>query len=328
MEKREMLEKIKELTKKEISISDISQTLNINEYEVLALIRELRQLGINIVTQQRDDGIYMYNQGEKELVDDHSYQFFTDEENEFKFVAISDTRFGSKSQQLSILNDIYLKANSLGFNNVILCGNITEGLYPLNHIYSETNFLDDTLRQVDYITNNYPAIEGMTTYFITGAKDEKHLQSHKINIGKRIELARSDMVYLGNGSCNVMIDKARMFVFNPKLIKTYTVSYRQQQQIDSFRSEDKPDILLYGGLLQMEKFTYRNVACISVPSVCATTREMSDKRHSNTIGAWYITVTTDKYGNFKSIKAIDSVYYKTNKDDYLKPKVLRLTNAK
>ncbi len=328
MEKREVLEKIKDLTTKEISLSDISQSLSINEYEVLALIRELRQIGINIVTQQRDDGIYMYNQGEKELTDDNSYQFFTDEEHEFKFVAISDTRFGSKSQQLSILNDIYLKAHSLGFNNVILCGNITEGLYPLNHIYSETNFLDDTLRQVDYITNNFPAIEGMTTYFITGAKDEKHLQSHKINIGKRIELARSDMVYLGNGSCNVMIDKARMFVFNPKLVKTYTVSYRPQQQIDSFRSEDKPDILLYGGLLQMEKFTYRNVACISVPSVCATTREMSDKRHSNTIGAWYITVTTDKYGNFKSIKAIDSVYYKTNKDDYLKPKVLRLTNAK
>ncbi len=328
MEKREMLDKIKELTTKEISLSDISQNLKITEYEVMALVRELRQLGINIVTQQRDDDIYMYNQGEKELTDDNSYQFFTDEEHEFKFVAISDTRFGSKSQQLSILNDIYLKAHSLGFDNVILCGNITEGLYPLNHIYSETNFLDDTLRQVDYITNNFPSVEGMKTYFITGSKDEKHLQSHKINIGKRIEMARSDMIYLGNGSCNVMIDKAHMFVFNPKLVKTYTVSYRPQQQIDSFRSEDKPDILLYGGLLQMEKFTYRNVACISVPSVCATTREMSDKRHSNTIGAWYITVTTDKYGNFKSIKAMDSVYYKTNKDDYLKPKVLRLTSAK
>ena len=116
-----------------------------------------------------------------------------------------------------------------------------------------------------------------------------------------------------------------MFVFNPKLVKTYTVSYRPQQQIDSFRSEDKPDILLYGGLLQMEKFTYRNVACISVPSVCATTREMSDKRHSNTLGAWYVTVKTDKFGNIKSVRAIDSVYYKTNKDDYLRPKVLRLT---
>ncbi len=325
MENKEMLEKIKQLTKKEISLSEISQQLGINEYEVMALIRELRLTGINIVTQQRDDDIYMYNHGEKELTDENSYQFYTDEENEFKFVAISDTRFGSKSQQLSILNDIYLKANELGFHNVILCGNITEGLYPLNNIYSESNFLDDTLRQVDYITEYYPAVDGMTTYFITGAKDEKHLQSNQINIGKRIELARSDMVYLGKRSCTVNIYKVKMRTFNPKLVKTYTTSYRPQQQVDSFRSEDKPDILLYGGLLQMEKFTYRNVVCISVPSVCATTREMSDKRHSNTIGAWYVTVKTDKFGNLKSVRAIDSVYYKTNKDDYLRPKVLRLT---
>lgn len=164
MENKEKLEKIKQLTKKEISLSDISQQLGINEYEVMALIRELRLTGINIVTQQRDDDIYMYNHSEKEISDENSYQFYTDEENEFKFVAISDTRFGSKSQQLSILNNIY----------------------------SESNFLDDTLRQVDYITEYYPAVEGMTTYFITGAKDEKHLQSNQINIGKRIEILESD----------------------------------------------------------------------------------------------------------------------------------------
>ena len=231
----------------------------------------------------------------------------------FNFVGIFDTRFGSKYQQLSILNDIYLKAYNLGYKNFILCGNITEGLYPLTNVYSEDNFLDDTLRQLYYIIEHYPHIEGIKTYFITGTKDEKHLKNNKINIGKRISSARSDMIYLGDGTCNIEIDKVNMLVFNSKLVKTYTVSYRPQQQVDSFRSEDKPDILLYGGLLQMEKFTYRNVECISVPSVCATTREMSDKRHSNTIGAWYITITTDKYGNFKSIKAMDSVYYKTNK---------------
>jgi len=145
-------------------------------------------------------------------------------------------------------------------------------------------------------------------------------------IGKRISDVREDMIYLGFTSCNIEIDRAKMLLFNPKLAKTYTVSYRPQQQIDSFRSEDKPDILLYGGLLQMEKFSYRNVECISVPSVCATTKEMSDKRYSNTIGAWYVTVKTNKYGYLMSVKAIDSVYYKTNKDDYIKPKVLKLTN--
>ena len=75
----------------------------------------------------------------------------------------------------------------------------------------------------------------------------------------------------------------------------------------------------------MEKFTYRNVECISVPSVCATTKEMSDKRYSNTIGAWYVTVSTNKYGYLKDVKAMDSVYYKTNKDDYMKPKILKIT---
>lgn len=77
----------------------------------------------------------------------------------------------------------------------------------------------------------------------------------------------------------------------------------------------------------MEKFNYRNVNCISVPSVCATTKEMNDKRYSNTIGAWYITVKTDEKGIFESVRAVDSVYYSTVKDDYQKPKILRLSKG-
>ena len=165
----------------------------------------------------------------------------------------------------------------------------------------------------------------MKTYFITSEKDEKHLKTNKIDIGKRISDLRDDMIYLGYNSCSVNIDKATMLIFNPKLSKTYTVSYRAQQQIDSFRSEDKPNVLLYGGLLQMEKFNYRNVNCISVPSVCATTKEMNDRRYSNTIGAWYITIKTNNKGQFESVKAFDSVYYTTVKNDYQKPKVLRIS---
>ena len=321
----ELLESIKNLTEKEISLSEVSNILKMNQVEVLGLLREVRQEGTNIGIQKKDDGIYLFNHGERELSEDNRYQFYTDEFNEFKFVAISDTRFGSKYQQLTILNDIYLKAYEMGYRNVILCGNISEGLFSVTNTYSDTNFLADTLEQVDYITQYYPYIEGMKTYFITGVRDEKHLKNNRINIGKRISDLREDMIYLGHNSCNIEIDKANMFVFSPKLEKTYTVSYRPQQQVDSFRSEDKPDILLYGGLLQMEKMTYRNVKCISVPSVCATTKEMSDKRYANTVGAWYVTVTTDKYGNLLNVRAIDSVYYKTNKDDYTKRKVLRLS---
>ena len=213
----------------------------------------------------------------------------------------------------------------MGYRNVIHCGNLTEGLFSISDIYADTVFLDGTLRQVDYIIRKYPRIEGMKTYFITGVKDEKHLKSNKIDIGKRISDSRDDMIFLGYNSCMLNIDNTSMLLLNSKLGKTYTVSYRAQQQIDSFRSEDKPDVLLYGGLLQMEKFNYRHVNCISVPSVCGTTKEMNDKRYSNTIGAWYITIRTDNKGNFKSISAMDSVYYSTNKNDYQKSKVLKLS---
>jgi len=328
MDKEKLKNRLRTLCSKGKNIFDLCNELKLNEYEILALVRELRSDGINISTKVYDDDLFLFDKGERESKYEYNYDLTTDENHEFKFVAISDTRFGSKSQQLSILNDIYYKAYELGYMNVFHCGNITEGLYPISNIYADTLFLDDTLRQVDYVTKYYPSIPGMKTYFITSSKDEKHLKSNKINIGKRISAARNDMIYLGFNSCVVNIDKASLLILNSKLGKTYTVSYRAQQQVDSFRSEDKPDILLYGGLLQMEKFNYRNVNCISVPSVCATTKEMNDKRYSNTIGAWYITVKTDEKGYFESVKGIDSVYYSTIKDDYQKPKVLKLSNNK
>jgi len=329
MENELLLEKLKYLTLKETSLNSLCESLEIEEYEVLGLVSQLRKDGINIITKKHDDDIYLLNLGEKEKNKENETTFKTDDSHEFKFVAISDTRIGSKSQQLSILNDIYEKADELGYNTVIHCGNITEGLYPTNHDYSDTTFLDDSQIQVDYISKNYPKFDNIKTYFITGTKDQKHLKMNDFNIGRRINKARPDLIYLGQNSCNIKIDNTNMKVLNSILAKTYTVSYRIQQQIDSFRSEDKPDILLLGGLLQMEKLTHRGVAGLSIPSVCATTDEMNDKRHANTIGAWYVTVKTDQKGNLESINALDSVYYVTDKDEYKNKKFsnnLKTTN--
>ncbi len=324
MEKKdELREKLLELIKKESSLEKVCEMLELNEYEALALVKYIQDSGINIVVNARDDDIYMINRGDFELEDNKPYEFHTDKNNEFKFVAIADTRFGSKYQQLSILNDIYEKADELGYKNVFLCGNISNGLYDISNMYSETSFLDDTQRQIDYILENYPKIDGMKTYLVNGKTDSKHLKKNITSIGKKLAEGRDDFVYLGNLSANVKIDNVNMQILAPNLSKTYTVSYRPQQQIDSYRSEDKPDILLMGGYLQMEKFTYRGVTEISVPSVCATTPKMNDRRYSNTVGAWYVTVETDLKGNLLSVNAMSSPYYLTKKDDYKTAKVLK-----
>ncbi len=308
---------------KERSLTQACSELDLNEYEILGLVSNIKNKGINIALKKKTDDIYMIYMGDIEYHEKNTYEFETDENNEFKFIAISDTRLGSKSQQLSILNDIYKIGHENGYNNVILCGNISAGLYNLTDLYAESNFINDTEGQINYIVNYFPKVENMNTYFITGKIDDKHLKQEKISIGRRIENQRDDMIFLGENSCDVNIDNVTMQVLGNKLGKTYTVSYRTQQQIDSFRSEDKPEILLYGGLLQMEKFTYRNVHCISIPSVCATTKEMTEKRFSNTIGAWYVTVKTNEKGLLESVKAVSSPYYITDKEDYIKAKPLK-----
>lgn len=310
---------------KEKSLTLICEEMKMNPYEVLGLVSYIKSKGINIAMKKTVDDIYMLNMGDKEFIEKNVFNFSTDENDEFKFIAIADTRLGSKSQQLSILNDIYLKGHEMGYDNVILCGNISAGLYPLTNVYAETNFLNDTHSQIDYIVNHYPRVEGMKTYFITGKVDDNHLAKKKINIGKRIAELRDDMIYLGENSCDIIIDDTVMRLFSAKLGKTYTVSYRTQQQAESVRSEDKPDIMLYGGLLQSEKFVYRKVNILSIPSVCATTKEMSEKRYSNTIGAWYVNIRTNKKGKLESANALSSLYFKTNKDDYLYAKVLKET---
>lgn len=310
---------------REKSLTSVCLEMDMNAYEVLGLVNYIKSKGINIAMKKSNNDIYMLNMGDKEFVEKNVYSFQTNEFNEFKFIVIADTRLGSKSQQLSILNDIYQKGHDMGYDNIILCGNISAGLYPLTNVYAETNFANDTYSQIDYIVSHYPKVDGMKTYFITGKLDDNHLSKNKINIGKRIADLRDDMIYLGENSCDLIIDDTIMRLFSNKLGKTYTVSYRTQQQAVAFRSEDKPDIMLYGGLLQSEQFTYRGIKILSIPSVCATTKEMQEKRYSNTIGAWYVKIKTNDRGQLENFNAMSSLYFRTNKDDYLNAKILKET---
>ena len=170
---KEKIDQLLELTKKEKHISLVSSALELSDYEIIGLARDLNEAGYNIVVKQFDDGFHIINQGDVIDKETSTYSFETDESNEFKFVGISDVRLGANNQQLAILNDIYRKAQEMGIHNVILCGNISAGLRPITD--TESNFIDDTQAQIDYIVANYPKVEGITTYFISGKEDDKHI---------------------------------------------------------------------------------------------------------------------------------------------------------
>ena len=311
-------ELLKSLTKKEISMDSICELLKINQLEVLGSINRIKRKGVDILYYEINNNIYLKNNGPiSDNIED--LNLYTDNSNKFKALVISDTRFGSKNQQLDILKNQMENAKKMGINNVILCGNLTEGIYPQNSPYFDSLFLYGTENQMEYVINNYPKIEGMKTYFITGPKDETHLKKNDIEIGNIISSSRDDMIYLGRNEKDIKIDNITVKLANLKAKKTYTVSYRCENLVKSIRSEDKSDILLYGGLLQLDKFQYRDINCMSIPSICGTTPEMDDK-YSNTVGAWIIEVESDKKGKLKNLICTSSPNYKTNNNEYKKYK--------
>ncbi|MBQ7240757.1 MAG: metallophosphoesterase family protein [Bacilli bacterium] len=310
----EKLSRFIELTKKEISLDEVCEELEITKIEALGFKKEAKEAGYNIVSEQKNGDLIVYNQGEINNSKEDNFEFKSDENNEFKFIAISNTLLGSKSQQLSILKDIYKKAKDEGITKIFVCGNLSAGTYSLKSAYHDTNFISDKENQINYIIENYPKEEGITTYFVTDKKEEG-----KISVGKRVSEARSDMVYLGSASADIKVDNVKMKIISSPIQQTYTVSYRPQQFAKSFRSEDKPDILLLGGLNQLDHITYREVNVLSIPSLAATTKEMEDKRRSNTIGAMAVKVTTDKTGKIDKKKGViftSIPYYVTDKNDY------------
>lgn len=313
---------ILEECKIEKSLKFLSEKFKMTEEKILGIVNILKSEGINIVIVKKDDGIYLLNQGDVKYNREYEYHFDTNENNTKSFLVLSDTMLGSIFHQKSILNNLYDNAYKNGIRDVLIVGNITSGLYSLSDEMINTIVAKDTISQSEYVVNNFPFIEGVNTYFITGKKDQTHLTKNKIDIGKQISSKRKDLIYLGNQRCMVYVDNVKMLMISRNQRKTYTQSYRAQKMIDAMRSENKPDIILYGGLLQAENYTYRNVDVLSIPSVCASTWEMENKEYSNTIGGWQIKITTDRYGKLKKLETLNDIYYKTTENDYLKTKTL------
>ena len=108
---KEIIKKFLDFIEKEKSLTAACIEMEMKPYDVLGLVYYIRSKGVNIAMKNTTDDIFMVNMGDCAFVEKNSYTFSTDEFDEFKFIVIADTRLGSTSQQLSILNDIYLKGH-------------------------------------------------------------------------------------------------------------------------------------------------------------------------------------------------------------------------
>lgn len=331
--KDELLEYIK----KERSIDEISSHFNTSKNEIMGLVKSLIDDGYMISTVIKDNGIRVMNKGTTDFTADNDYTIEINNSSE-KILVISDLNLGSKYQQLSFINETVKKAYAEGVRKIIICGDLSAGLIPPKNIYYNSLFKYDTKSQAEYIIDNFPKLEGMTTYFITGEKDHTHDNKNSESIGKIIATDRPDMIYLGPNHCTINLvhkdketgkdlEQAKILVRHPKGKVAYTLSYKPQQYISSIRSEDKVDMILHGHYLQCEKMHFRGVEEVSVPGMTATTPKMKDEGANNTVGAWILDIKLKKNGIEKVIPTLIPCY-KTISNDYLTSKPISSTKQK
>jgi predicted phosphodiesterase len=246
-----------------------------------------------------------------------------------KLCIVSDTHMGNKLEQRHLLNKVYEMAHEKGIDTVLHCGDVVDGDYRNKrpaHPYDL--FAQGASQQLDNVLYNYPKVEGITTYFITGSHDDTHYLNGGFSMGKGISDGREDLVWLGPDQAMFYAGNARV----PILIKhpsggcSKAYSYKPQEAINKLEETTKPKILLEGHYHKSYCMYYNDIYAILVPCLVDQTQFMQKSDLQNVVGAVFLDLYVTKHADIEYF-SYDEVRF-TDKDivknDYLQAKRLVL----
>lgn len=233
-----------------------------------------------------------------------------------KFAIIGDTQLGSKYTQISHLKSFYELCASEGIKDVYHTGDVTDGLKMRSgHEYELYKTSADDM--VQDVIENYPRIEGITTYFITGNHDASIYKQVGYDIGNTISEKRPDMKYLGRDCALIFLTpNCKLELRHPWDGTAYALSYKPQKMIEAMESDSKPNILAIGHYHKAEYLFYRNVHCLQTGCFQGQTPYTRGKGISVHMGGWIVTIHVDKNGTITRFGSEFIPYYSSIKDDY------------
>ena len=171
--------------------------------------------------------------------------------------------------------------------------------------------------QAQYVIDNYPYRQGITTEFITGNHDASHIKNGGIDIGRIIARERQDMTYLGQSNAKInLTPKCVLEINHPLDGASYAISYSLQKLIDSMSGGDKPNILINGHHHKAMYIYYRNIHAFEAGAIQAQTPWMHGKRLAAYIGGWIIEAHIDKDGTVTRCKGEFIPLYRPKQNDY------------
>jgi predicted phosphodiesterase len=203
-----------------------------------------------------------------------------------RFAIVSDTHLCSRYERLDELHTFYAICKKVGIKTVFHAGDILEGsgrIYrgQLNDIHTY-----GAMRQVKYVVENYPKVDGITTYYVLGNHDISFYSENGVDVGELISKEREDLVYLGHLQADFKLGKMVIRLLHPDSGAAYALSYKGQKIAEQIPSGQKPDVLVLGHYHTTVYFNYRVMHVFQAGAFQGQTPFILRKGINPNIGGW------------------------------------------
>lgn len=287
------------LKKHRATTEEIAKRFSKTERQVLKAMGELGERGHMVYLLGRH---WTFSDKPAPKLDGEQVSFKTDKQHKFKVGLSSDQHLCSKYERLDVLNDLYDKFAARGVSVVLNAGNWIDGEARFNRHDLHTHGMD---AQVDYLIENYPQREGITTYAVAGDDHEGwYSQAFGIDIGKHVErkmreVGRKDWVDLGYMEAfTPLVNResgkvSQLLTIHPGGGSAYAVSYQPQKLVESFQGGEKPGALFIGHYHKMSFNLIRGVFTFQCGATQDQTPFMRKKRIDAHVGGWVVELAQD-----------------------------------
>lgn len=230
----------------------------------------------------------------------------------YRFGVVSDNHLCSKYARMDVLGAIYKVFKEEGIDTVYNCGNWVDGEASFNKNDLLVHGMDNQLR---YMLANYPKVDGIKTYYVSGDDHEGWwTQREGIDTGRYLmmmsqtdpEFKRDDLIYLGHMEADIILKskkgETKIRVIHAGGGSSYAVSYAPQKIVESYQSGEKPHVLLIGHYHKASYNYVRGVHVVQAGTTEDQTPFMRKKKLAAHLGGWIIEFSTDDVGAITRFK--------------------------
>lgn len=222
--------------------------------------------------------------------------------SEFKIALLSDTHMGHNKHDNEALHTFYRYAHAQGITEFYHAGDIVDGYYKNRDSSIYEQYAVGFDRQLDDVVKNYPQIDGVTTYFITGNHDVTHVRNGGANIGRAIAAQRDDLIYLGHNFAKIWLtEEVDLNLIHPGDGSAYSVSLRAQKIIDAAQGKRKSKLMAIGHYHKMDWIYWKGVHAFTMPSFIHQTEFMETMNLKSYVGAYILTIKVDDNGELLTV---------------------------